>query len=586
MLVFYRTNRLMRISFVFATATMVVVSFAFPALADTIDSSDQYSWGENIGWLVWGTTEGAVVVPDSATDGELTGYVWGENVGWISLNCSNTSSCGTVDYSVDRDQGNITGHAWGENVGWINFNCSNDSSCGTVDFGTSIATSSGEFSGYAWGENVGWIVMNCSTTSSCGTVDYKVTANPSATATPTASPTPTPGGGVVPPPPAPTPPPTPSATPTPTASPTPTPTPTTTPFVSPPPFSPPPVAPPGPPPSVPGIPGFVDDVGQRLDRAADFIGRLAEQPVESGAGAATAVALAPILWGAVQLVQTKSAGAAAFEFLHIFGLKKRPRVWGTVYDARTKHAIPFAKVRIFDEANRLLETRFADRDGRYGFLLGTEGTQDVARKVKVIATRDGFEFPSRLVKPGADYLVYEHPYFGEFIEVTGQTSVTYDIPMDPVVFEGKPARPPFAAVISKTWQNVLNVGFYAGLVLVPYNMILHTSTTNFVIGGVFFGANAFRVFKMYRPYGHVKEMTSGQTVPFSLVTLHDQEGKRLAFSVSDEEGRYFISTQGEQDYQIRVHTPANMIPPRSTTEDIPSDSKDIKQGWITKKLNV
>lgn len=322
------------------------------------------------------------------------------------------------------------------------------------------------------------------------------------------------------------------------------------------------------------------------DAIGRAVERLIKQPVESGAGAATAFAIAPILWAAIEVVQTKSAGAMAYQFFNVIGLKKRPRVWGTVYDARTKHPIPFARVQIFDEANRVLETRFADRDGRYGFLLSMEGTQQEVRRVKVVAAREGFSFPSRLVKPGTDYLVYEHPYFGELIEVAGQSAVTYDIPMDPAVVEGRPARPPFAAVISKSWETVLNIGFYAGLVLVPYNMILHPNTTNFIIGGVFFGANAFRVFKMYRPYGHVKDIAGGQTVPFSLVTLHDQEGKRLSFSVSDEEGRYFLSTRGEQDYQVRVHTPANMIPPRSATEELPSDSKEIKQGWITKKLNV
>ena len=81
----------------------------------SIDATDQYAWGENVGWLVWGTPEGDVFVPDSG-GGEFTGYVWGENVGWVSLNCSNTSSCGTVDYQVERDSGDVTGYAWGEKV--------------------------------------------------------------------------------------------------------------------------------------------------------------------------------------------------------------------------------------------------------------------------------------------------------------------------------------------------------------------------------------------------------------------------------------------------------------------------------------
>ncbi|MDO8462978.1 MAG: hypothetical protein Q7S96_01745 [bacterium] len=130
--------------------------------AGNISSTNKYAWSENVGWLNFGTSEGNVTVADTA----LTGYAWGENVGWISLNCSNTSSCATVDYKVaNNGSGTLTGHAWGENVGWIVFNPTG---------GGITINSSGDFAGYAWGENVGWIVFNCSTTSSCATVSYKV----------------------------------------------------------------------------------------------------------------------------------------------------------------------------------------------------------------------------------------------------------------------------------------------------------------------------------------------------------------------------------------------------------------------------
>ncbi len=140
-----------------------------PALASTtdgtIDASNRYAWSENAGWIDFGTTEGNVHITDSA----LTGYAWGENVGWISLNCSNDSSCGTVDYKVtNNNEGALGGHAWSENLGWIQFAPTNGGV--TID-------SSGVFSGYAWGENIGWIVFNCSNQSSCATADFKVSTD-------------------------------------------------------------------------------------------------------------------------------------------------------------------------------------------------------------------------------------------------------------------------------------------------------------------------------------------------------------------------------------------------------------------------
>lgn len=135
----------------------------FASAADGfITETSRYAWTENAGWLDFGTSQGNVVVSDSA----LTGYAWGENIGWVSLNCSNDNSCATANYKVANDgNGNLSGYAWTENAGWIDF----DPAGGGV-----AIDSSGNFSGYAWGENIGWIVFNCATTNSCSAVNYKV----------------------------------------------------------------------------------------------------------------------------------------------------------------------------------------------------------------------------------------------------------------------------------------------------------------------------------------------------------------------------------------------------------------------------
>jgi hypothetical protein len=131
----------------------------------TIDSTNSYAWGENVGWINFGASQGNVAVTSSG----ITGYAWGENVGWISLNCSNDSSCGAVDYGIKNTTGGqLSGYAWGENIGWVDFR---------PTFGGVGIDGNGEFTGYAWGENIGWVVFNCSTTASCGAVDYKVSTD-------------------------------------------------------------------------------------------------------------------------------------------------------------------------------------------------------------------------------------------------------------------------------------------------------------------------------------------------------------------------------------------------------------------------
>ncbi len=156
-------------------ATLLIV--VCPASADTIDPQDndsQYAWSENVGWL------NAEPLGDGGPGARIwltraEGWIWAENIGWISLSCSNTASCSTVDYEVSNDGvGNLEGFAWSENVGWVSFACENTMSCGTVDYGVVVDPATGELSGFAWAENLGWISFSCVNTGSCATVDYQV----------------------------------------------------------------------------------------------------------------------------------------------------------------------------------------------------------------------------------------------------------------------------------------------------------------------------------------------------------------------------------------------------------------------------
>ncbi|MFA5936877.1 MAG: carboxypeptidase-like regulatory domain-containing protein [Candidatus Paceibacterota bacterium] len=115
---------------------LMSVSFALASNNDgVIDSTYKYAWGENIGWINFGTSNGNVHV----TDAGLSGYALGENIGWINL-----------DNVLNNGEGTLSGYAWGENIGWIKFNPTN---------GGVFISSSGEFSGSALSENVGWIIF-------------------------------------------------------------------------------------------------------------------------------------------------------------------------------------------------------------------------------------------------------------------------------------------------------------------------------------------------------------------------------------------------------------------------------------------
>ena len=99
--------------------------------ASTINSTNAYSYGANIGWMNWKPS-----VPDGVSIGEYicSGYIYGANVGWINMGngaptnhiqYSNASATDFgINYSIDPmlpGKAILRGYAYGANIGWINF---------------------------------------------------------------------------------------------------------------------------------------------------------------------------------------------------------------------------------------------------------------------------------------------------------------------------------------------------------------------------------------------------------------------------------------------------------------------------------
>jgi len=137
------------------------VTFAlFSALASgwaatTINSTNNYAYGANLGWMDWtgDTANGAVIGEDVCS-----GNIYSANVGWINLG-SGTPANGiqyqnnsATDFGVNQDGlGNLTGYAWGANIGWITF----EQTYGQPK----VNLLTGQMSGYVRSANCGWISL-------------------------------------------------------------------------------------------------------------------------------------------------------------------------------------------------------------------------------------------------------------------------------------------------------------------------------------------------------------------------------------------------------------------------------------------
>jgi hypothetical protein len=176
----------------------------------TIDPTNKYAWGANIGFTNWRPSD---VDGVAIGDNFCSAYIYAANVGWINMGSgspangiqySNTSA---ADFGVNCMAGasgekNLRGFAYGANIGWVNFE----------DIGNPrVILSTGQLRGFVYSANCGWINLDDDTV-------FVQTAVATPTPTPTVTPTPTT-----------TPTPTPAATPTPSATTTPIPTPTPTP---------------------------------------------------------------------------------------------------------------------------------------------------------------------------------------------------------------------------------------------------------------------------------------------------------------------------------------------------------------------
>jgi hypothetical protein len=135
-----------------------LVSLAMARADTTIDATNAFSWGANIGFMNWqGDVTNGVVIGEFV----CSGFIYGANVGWINMGNGNPvnhiqySNSSADDFGVNfivnspsDTEAQLRGFAYGANIGWINFE---DTGNPRVDLSTK------QLHGFAYGANVGWI---------------------------------------------------------------------------------------------------------------------------------------------------------------------------------------------------------------------------------------------------------------------------------------------------------------------------------------------------------------------------------------------------------------------------------------------
>jgi len=160
---------LLRHSILTALAAFLLATTVVWSRADTtIDATNRYSFGANVGWTDWlgDTNHGVVIGPQVCS-----GYIFSPTLGWINVGNGNPTNgvqyqnLSANDFGVNVDgNGNLRGFAFGANIGWVNFE---------TNGAPQVDLASGKLSGFAFSPTCGWISLS-------NAVAYVQTVNPPA----------------------------------------------------------------------------------------------------------------------------------------------------------------------------------------------------------------------------------------------------------------------------------------------------------------------------------------------------------------------------------------------------------------------
>lgn len=551
-------------------------------------STDGYAWGENVGWVNFDAASTTIHI----TSTNLSGYVWDSINGWINLSPAGSGV-------VNDGSGNLSGFAWSKGAGFIDFT------------GVTINSSTGKFTGQAYGAQYGRLNFGCST---CNVVtDWRVVIPP---VIPPVTPPFSGGGGggiavstpIVPSvviPPAIVPPPENNEIPSNIEQPS-TPPSTETPEN---PSNSQPVI------NASGIPTigktfttqtppatdlsgsdlFFQGITKIFNNASPIAKKIfndAKKVIDTPQGSAvtksvSTLGIVSVLSVPLVSVSFSDLGLILLRFIGLllgsFGLKKKSRQWGTVYDSVTKRPLDPVYVSLISlETNKEISGAITDIDGRYGFLV-------LPGKYRIEAQKTNYIQPSVKMRGKSFDEVYNDLYFGEEIIVTDEGQIiTKNIPMDSLSFDWnefaktKMNVNKFIRQRDITWAKISSVIFFIGAIVALVALIAAPEPYNYIIAGIYIMAYMLNyiVFKTKKS-GTLTERKTGAPLSFAIIKIfREGEDTPLTKKIADKFGSYYVLLPRGK-YYLTVDKKND---DSTYSEIFKSSVVDVKSGLINENL--
>ncbi len=264
--------------------------------------------------------------------------------------------------------------------------------------------------------------------------------------------------------------------------------------------------------------------------------------------------------------------------LSLFGIKRKRRAWGVVYDAITKEPVGLAIVRLFDTASKkLLETQVTDNEGRFGFLV-----QPSSYTLEVV--KQDFAYPSKLVvgKTDGDF---EDCYHGETL-ATKEGTINVSVPLDPLNRKEARKKQPLLLTAKSVMHTLalplLIIGWTSSWLVTLFAYSVANLGMTFIY--LFFAIIHVALLpKKFRPWGTVFSAGTLEAVPLAVISIIDTKFNRvLKTRLTDYSGRFnFLPPAGE--YKLSVKKEGFDFPSKTKPETRKFRNLYFGQNIIVKK---
>ncbi len=136
-----------------------------------------------------------------------------------------------------------------------------------------------------------------------------------------------------------------------------------------------------------------------------------------------------------------------------FGLRRKPKYWGTVYDSKTKQPLDPVIMHLVDaETGASAGQMITDMAGRYGFMAKPG-------RYKILAKKTNYAFPSTRIT-GQNDEIFDHLYHGEIITVQDESDVVApNIPMDALAYDWNQEDKQKYIKLHPLWDLAVNAAF-------------------------------------------------------------------------------------------------------------------------------